>query len=120
MSEVAEESEGWYRLRTVTAEWNSDEEDEPPKPSSSDLRSSMKVSCSRFSCLIACKPRLLPSSVVGYTPLINDARGGDTPLINDASGGDTPLINAASWWGYPFNASGGDTPLATLVVGVPF
>ena len=39
-SEVAEESEGWIRLRTVTAEWNSDEEGNAPV---GDLRDKLTV-----------------------------------------------------------------------------
>ena len=41
VSEVAEESQGWYRLRTVTEDWDSDEEDGRPKKE--DLRTSLKV-----------------------------------------------------------------------------
>ena len=37
---MAEESEGWIRLRTVTAEWNSDEEGNPPVQ---DLRNKLKA-----------------------------------------------------------------------------
>jgi len=31
MSEVEEESDGWFRLRTITTEWNSEEEEEEKK-----------------------------------------------------------------------------------------
>ena len=43
MSEVAEESEGWYRLRTVARHhhWSSD--DEEGKEGRKDLRSKIKV-----------------------------------------------------------------------------
>ena len=43
MSEVAEESQGWYRLRTVTEDWNSDEEESKTKKPSDDLRTVLKV-----------------------------------------------------------------------------
>ena len=37
VSQVAEESEGWYRLRTVATHWSSDEEQTTPR-SVKDLR----------------------------------------------------------------------------------
>ena len=41
VSEVAEESEGWFRLRTISHAWNSDEEGEGGVPE--DLRNKLKV-----------------------------------------------------------------------------
>ena len=39
MSDLAEESEGWFRLRTITSAWDSDEEGGPTE----DLRNKLKV-----------------------------------------------------------------------------
>ena len=43
-AEVAEESVGWYRLRTVTEEWNSDQEGDK---NDLDLRDVLKVCMSK-------------------------------------------------------------------------
>ena len=42
VSEVAEESQGWYRLRTVTEDWDSDEEDDS-RMKKEDLKTALKV-----------------------------------------------------------------------------
>jgi hypothetical protein len=44
VSEVAEESQGWYRLRTVTEDWDSDDEEEDDgRMKKEDLRTALKV-----------------------------------------------------------------------------
>ena len=56
MSEVEEESDGWFRLRTITTEWNSEEEEEEKKArGETNVRIKVRGSCrSAMSPLMSC------------------------------------------------------------------